>query len=91
MLSFILKFNKLQFLSVIPLRHENAPLLEPEWKEVIAVIASAALAAAFFSFFTFVCLTRATNHANPIIISKTVLIAKEDEMIMRRKCSEMQS
>lgn len=48
MLSFILKFNKLQFLSVIPLRHENAPLLEPEWKEVIAVIAAAALAAAFF-------------------------------------------
>lgn len=90
MLSFILKFNKLQFLSVILLRHENAPLLEPEWKEVIAVIAAAALAAAFF-FFTFVCLTRATNHANPIIISKTVLIAKEDEMIMRRKCSEMQS
>lgn len=88
MLSFILKFNKLQFLSVIPLRHENAPLLEPEWKEVIAVIAAAALAAAFF---TFVCLTKATNHANPIIISKTVLIAKEDEMIMRRKCSEMQS
>lgn len=91
MLSFILKFNKLQFLSVIPLRHENAPLLEPEWKEVIAVIAAAALAAAFFFIFTFVCLTRATNHANPIIISKTVLIAKEDEMIMRRKCSEMQS
>lgn len=91
MLSFILKFNKLQFLSVIPLRHENAPLLEPEWKEVIAVIAAAALAAAFFFFFTFVCLTRATNHANTIIISKTVLIAKEDEMIMRRKCSEMQS
>lgn len=51
MLSFILKFNKLQFLSVIPLRHENAPLLEPEWKEVIAVIAAAALAAAFFFFF----------------------------------------
>lgn len=50
MLSFILKFNKLQFLSVIPLRHENAPLLEPEWKEVIAVIAAAALAAAFFFF-----------------------------------------
>lgn len=50
MLSFILKFNKLQFLSVIPLRHENAPLLEPEWKEVIAVIAAAALAAAFFLF-----------------------------------------
>lgn len=48
MLSFILKFNKLQFLSVIPVRHENAPLLEPEWKEVIAVIAAAALAAAFF-------------------------------------------
>lgn len=48
MLSFILKFNKLQFLSVIPLCHENAPLLEPEWKEVIAVIAAAALAAAFF-------------------------------------------
>lgn len=51
MLSFILKFNKLQFLSVIPLRHENAPLLEPEWKEVIAVIAAAALAAAFFFFY----------------------------------------
>lgn len=51
MLSFILKFNKLQFLSVIPLRHENTPLLEPEWKEVIAVIAAAALAAAFFFFY----------------------------------------
>lgn len=56
MLSFILKFNKLQFLSVIPLRHENTPLLEPEWKEVIAVIAAAALAAAFFFFF-YICMS----------------------------------
>lgn len=39
------------------------------------------------------CLTKATNHLNPIIISEIPLSVngKEDEKLMRGKCSEMQS
>lgn len=38
------------------------------------------------------CLTKATNYLNPIIISQIVLSVngKEDEKLMRGKCSEMQ-